>query len=49
MISLQCLSTTAIVQRETGSTLFALVQLFSLNALAYIVSMIFYKMATLLF
>ena len=46
MISLQCLSTTAIVRRETGSTTFAIVQLMSLNGLAYLVSFVFYKMAT---
>ncbi len=49
MISLQCLSTTAIVRRETGSTTFALLQLFVLNALAYIVSMVFYKSTYWLF
>ena len=49
MISLQCLSTTAIVQRETGSTIFALTQLVCLNVLAYVVSMIFYKTAHWLF
>ena len=38
MISLQCLSTTAIVKRETGSYVFALVQLVSLNVLAYMAS-----------
>lgn len=36
MISLQCLSTTAVVKKETNSTLFAASQLIILNALAYI-------------
>jgi len=38
MISLQCLSTTAVVQRETNSTLFAVTQLFVLNFCAYFIS-----------
>lgn len=38
MISLQCLSTTAVVQKETSSTLFAATQLISLNLLAYFIS-----------
>ena len=49
MISLQCLSTTAIVRRETGSTTFAVIQLISLNGLAYLVSLIFYQAMTRLF
>ena len=36
MISLQCLSTTGIVYKETGSWKFAVVQLVSMNLLAYI-------------
>ena len=36
MISLQCLSTTAVVRKETGSTLFAILQLVSLNVMAYV-------------
>ena len=38
MISLQCLSTTAIVQKETNSTMFAVTQLIALNLLAYFIS-----------
>ncbi|MDE0151376.1 MAG: ferrous iron transporter B [Bdellovibrionales bacterium] len=43
MISLQCLSTTAVVQRETNSTLFAVTQLFLLNFLAYFISVGIYQ------
>ena len=38
MISLQCLSTTAVVRKETNSTLFAATQLISLNLFAYFIS-----------
>lgn len=43
MISLQCLSTTAVVQRETNSTLFAVTQLFFLNFFAYFISVGIYQ------
>ena len=42
MISLQCLSTTGIVYRETGSWKFAATQLVTLNLLAYVASVITY-------
>lgn len=43
MISLQCLSTTAVVQRETNSTLFAASQLVFLNLFAYFISVSVYQ------
>ncbi len=43
MISLQCLSTTAVVQKETNSTLFAVTQLVSLNLFAYFISVGIYQ------
>lgn len=43
MISLQCLSTTAIVKKETGSTLFAVGQLLFLNASAYFLCVAIYQ------
>ena len=43
MISLQCLSTTAVVQRETNSTLFAITQLVFLNLFAYFISVGLYQ------
>ena len=43
MLSLQCLSTTGIVYKETGSWSFAAVQLISLNVLAYGGAFIIYK------
>ena len=43
MISLQCLSTTAIVKRETGSAVFAGIQLLVLNGLAYILCVAVYQ------
>ena len=43
MISLQCLSTTAVVQRETNSTLFAVSQLVFLNLSAYFISVSIYQ------
>ena len=42
MISLQCLSTTGIVYKETGSWKFAASQLVSMNLLAYVASVITY-------
>ena len=42
MISLQCLSTTGIVYKETGSWKFAVVQLVSLNLVAYIAAVFTY-------
>ena len=42
MFSLQCLSTTGIVYKETGSWKFATIQLVSLNVLAYIFSVLTY-------
>ena len=42
MISLQCLSTTGIVYKETGSWKFAATQLISMNLLAYVASVITY-------
>ncbi len=44
MISLQCLSTTAVVQKETNSTLFAVTQLIALNLFAYFISAGFYQL-----
>lgn len=43
MISLQCLSTTAIVKKETGSSLFAVLQLISLNLIAYVLCVGIYQ------
>lgn len=43
MISLQCLSTTGIVYKETGSWKFAVVQLVSLNLVAYIAAVFTYS------
>ena len=45
MISLQCLSTTAIVKKETGSSLFAFSQLVVLNVSAYILCVVFYQLS----
>ena len=46
MLSLQCLSTTGIVYRETGSWRFAAIQLISLNLLAYACSALTYSLLT---
>ena len=43
MISLQCLSTTAIVRKEAGSSIFALAQLAILNILAYVLCVLVYQ------
>lgn len=47
MISLQCLSTTAVVKKETGSNLFAFIQLISLNMLAYVLCVGVYQLGLL--
>ena len=49
MISLQCLSTTAVVQRETGSSFFALAQLAVLNVLAYVLCVGVYQISQIVF
>jgi ferrous iron transport protein B len=43
MIALQCMSTFAIAAKETGSMQFALIQLISLNLLAYILAVLIYQ------
>ena len=43
MLSLQCLSTTAIVYKESASFKLASLQLFSLNALAYLMAVLTYQ------
>jgi ferrous iron transport protein B len=43
MIALQCMSTFAITVKETGSMQFAMVQMISLNVLAYVLAVIVYQ------
>ena len=43
MLSLQCLSTTAVIYKETNSKKFALIQFISLNVIAYIVAILTYQ------
>ena len=49
MISLQCLSTTAIVKKETGSSFFALAQLAILNIGAYVLCVGLYQLGQAVF
>jgi len=43
MIALQCLSTTSVVWRETGSAKFAFSQILILNSIAYVLAIIVYQ------
>ena len=48
MFSLQCLSTTAIIYKESGSLKLAVTQFITLNALAYFMSVLVYQSLSLI-
>lgn len=45
VLAMQCISTTAIVRRETGSWSWAIGQILYMNALAYVVALVVYQIA----
>ena len=49
VLAMQCMSTLAIVRRETGSWMWPLVQLLYMNGLAYVVALAVYQIGGLWF